>query len=46
MKDDCERFGDGPFRELKEKCTTCIKISKLYEASVSINDEQAMIAID
>ena len=46
MKDDCERFGDGPFRELKEKSTTCNKISKLYEASVSINDEQTMIAID
>ena len=46
LKDDWERFGDGPVREPKEKCKTCNKISKLYEASVSINDEQTMIAID
>ena len=46
LKDDCERFGDGPVREPKEKCKTCNKISKLYETSVSINHEQTMIAID
>ena len=46
LKDDCERFWDGPVRELKEKWKTCNEISKLYEPSVNINDEQTMIPID
>ena len=33
-------------RELKEKCKTCNELSKLYEPSVSTDDELAMIAID
>ena len=46
LKDDCERFWDGPVRELKEKCKNCNEISKLYEPFVNINDEQTMISID
>ena len=46
LKDDGERFWDGPVRELKEKCKTCNEMSKLYEPSVSINDEQTMIPVD
>ena len=45
-KDACERFWEGPVRELTEKCKTCNEMSKLYEPSVSINDEQTMTAID
>ena len=46
LKDDCECFWDRPVCELKEKCKTCNEMSKLYEPSVSINDEQTMIAIN
>ena len=46
LKDDCERFWDRPVCELREKCKTCNEMSKLYEPSVSINDEQTMIGIN
>ena len=46
LKGDCEGFWDRPVRELKEKCNTCNEMSKLYEPSLSINDEQTMIPVD
>ena len=45
-KDDCERFWDGPVRELIEKLKTCNEMSKRHQSSVSITVEHATITID